>query len=290
MQHAPAKPPAAEPRCGLPRWGFTLVELLVVIAIIGILISLLLPAVQAARGAARRISCANNLRQIGIGLCAYHDALKAFPVGSMEHRNSWDFTNPNAPQYIGLNGRQLAWSAFLLPFIEQGNIQAMLDLNTGFDSDENAEGAARVLSVYTCPSNPRSEMHFQERAVCDYGGIFGARLLVGVQYNHTPNGMMLYNETLSIRDVVDGTSNTMIVSEDGKSTDMQWINGSNVFRVRYLINDGPLGENEICSMHIGRGAHGLFCDGSARFLSEETAREILSAICTRDEGEIVVDF
>ena len=285
MHQAPAKPSVAE-----HRRGFTLVELLVVMAIMGMLIALLLPAIQAARGAARRVSCLNNLRQIGIGLCAYHDALKTFPIGSMEHRNSWDFSNPNAPQYIGSNGRQLAWSAFLLPFIEQGNIQEMLDLNTEYDSDENAEGAARVLSVYICPSNPRSEMHFRERAVCDYGGIYGARLLAGVRYNHTPNGTMLYNETLSIRDVVDGTSNTMMVSEDGKSTDMQWINGANVFRVRHLINDGPLGENEICSTHIGGGAHGLFCDGSVRYLSEEMAREILSAICTRDEGEIAGDF
>ncbi len=287
MHNAPTKRPApCAPHRGL---GFTLVELLVVIAVIGILIAMLLPAVQAARGAARRVSCCNNLRQIGIGLCAYHEALKSFPVGSTEHRSTY-VMGPQGPKYIGLDGRQLAWSAFLLPFIEYGNVEDTLDLNTPFDSNANQEGAARVLSAYVCPSNPRSQMHFQNRAVCDYGGIYGARLLAGVKFNHTPNGTMLYNEPTSIDDIVDGTSHTMIVSEDGKSTDMQWISGSNLFRVRHLINDAPFGENEICSMHVGRGAHGLFCDASVRFLSDETEREILSAICTRDEGEIGGNF
>ena len=89
---------------------------------------------------------------------------------------------------------------------------------------------------------------------------------------------------------VEGLTEITSTSEDGKSTDMQWINGANLFQVRHLINDCPLGENEICSMHIGGGAHGLFCDGSVRFLGEQTDREILSGICTRAEGDIVTNF
>ena len=90
--------------------GFSLVELLVVITIIGVLIALLLPAVQAAREAARRVSCLNNLHQIGIGLQNYHAACGCFPPGGIE------------PAFRVSNGRQFAWSAFLLPYIEQESL------------------------------------------------------------------------------------------------------------------------------------------------------------------------
>jgi prepilin-type N-terminal cleavage/methylation domain-containing protein len=101
--------------------GFTLVELLVVIAIIGVLVSLLLPAVQAAREAARRMQCSNNLHQIGMGMHNYHDVFLAFPVG---------VTNSVAGNGNGSNGNW-TWPARLLPFVEQGTLYDQLRVGEG---------------------------------------------------------------------------------------------------------------------------------------------------------------
>ena len=254
-----------------PLRGFTLIELLVVIAIIGILIALLLPAVQAAREAARRASCLNNLRQMGIGLHHYHDALGSFPPGGIEPRT------PFEP-----NGRQLAWSVFLLPFVEQGPLYNQIDTGFAFDAPENADAAATILSIYICPSVPQGSELKSGRGPCLYGGIYGERI---TSPNNPPKGVMLYDESISISQIFDGTSNTLAISEDSGFHDGQWINGRNVFDQAYAINQAPAFENDIRSKHPG-GANGLFCDGSARFLSETLDLKTLAAICTRARGEV----
>lgn len=260
--------------------AFTLVELLVVIAVIGVLISLLFPAVQAAREAGRRISCANNLHQIGIGLQSHHGAHKSFPPGGIELRTYWKDTT----------SRQLAWSAFLLPFIEQESLHAQIDFDKPFDSEENAQAAATLVSTYLCPSVARTSYLTDGRAACDYGGINGERI---TGPNNPPKGTMLYDRRIAIREIPDGTSTTLIVSEDAAWPDGQWINGRNVFDQAYPINyrppPGQYMENEIRSTHPG-GAQGLFCDGSVRFLREEMEDEILAAICTRAGGEVVAQL
>ncbi|MBN2290877.1 MAG: DUF1559 domain-containing protein [Pirellulales bacterium] len=275
MYHAPKKRPV--PRT---RWGFTLVELLVVIAIIGILIALLLPAVQAAREAARRTSCTNNLRQIGVGVHGYHSALGCFPVGGIEHR--W-MINTATGKPFGPSGRQLAWSALLLPYVEQSATYAKLDLSKAFDAPENADAAAHVISLYICPTVPHDKYTHQGRGVIDYGGIFGERIFSS---SGTPNGVMLYQTEVRISDVNDGTSNTVMISEDSNWSDGQWINGLNVFDQAYTINARGKRENEMRSLHSGGGANGLFCDGSVRFLSEQLDKTVVAAICTRAGGEI----
>jgi prepilin-type N-terminal cleavage/methylation domain-containing protein/prepilin-type processing-associated H-X9-DG protein len=255
--------------------GFTLVELLVVVAIIGLLIGLLLPAVQAARNAARRISCCNNLHQIGIGLQNYHAAHKTFPPGGIERRSA---------RYP--HGRQLAWSVFLLPFIEQEALYKTLDLSKGFDAQENAEAAAQVIPTYLCPSVARSSMLVDGRAACDYGGIYGERI---TGPNSPPKGTMIYNRAIRIREILDGTTHTLIISEDSNWTDGQWINALNVFDQAFPINQAPPFENDIRSEHPG-GANGLFCDGSVRFLEETMDLSTLAAICTRRGKEVVSGF
>jgi prepilin-type N-terminal cleavage/methylation domain-containing protein len=257
------------------RRGFTLVELLVVVAIVGLLIALLLPAVQAAREAARGISCGNNLRQIGVGLHAYHELHECFPPGGIERRSA------RYPQ-----GRQLAWSVFLLPQLEQQSVYAMLDLSRGFDAPENAPGASQVIPTYLCPSVPRSGYLVQGRGACDYGGIYGQRI---TGPNSPPNGTMLYNRAIRVGEIRDGTAHTLIVSEDSGWQDGQWINALNVFDQAFPINRAPPFENDIRSNHPG-GADGLLCDGSVRFLNERMDLSTLAAICTRDGGEIVGEF
>jgi prepilin-type N-terminal cleavage/methylation domain-containing protein/prepilin-type processing-associated H-X9-DG protein len=260
--------------------GFTLIELLVVVAILVALIALLLPAVQAAREAARQVSCGNNLRQIGIGLHGYHEVHGCFPPGGIERRLS----------RLETKKRQIAWSAFLLPFVEQEAVHRMIDFGKAFDAEENREAAAQVLPIYLCPSVPRSSTRIAGRGACDYGGIYGQRL---TGPNSPPNGSMLYDRAISIQQIEDGTTTTLIVSEDAAWKDGQWINALNVFEVAHAINppDTPytLMDNEIRSKHPG-GANGLFGDGSVRFLNENMQREVLAAICTRNGREVVGEF
>jgi prepilin-type N-terminal cleavage/methylation domain-containing protein/prepilin-type processing-associated H-X9-DG protein len=255
--------------------AFTLIELLVVIAIIAVLVGLLIPAVQKVREAASRTACTNNLRQIGIALHAHHDSHGAFPPGGIEWRPPQNKTK-----------RQLAWSVFLLPYLEQEALFRKLDLSTPFDSPENAGAAATVLPVYLCPSSRRTATLVQGRGACDYGGIYGERI---TGPNNPPKGTMLYDQPIRIRMISDGTSQTLIVSEDGDWPDGQWINGLNIFDQAFAINQAPPFENDIRGDHPG-GAYGLFCDGSVRFLQEGMALRVLAAICTRAGGEIVDDF
>ena len=257
--------------------GFTLVELLVVIAIIGILIGMLLPAVQAVREAARRTQCANNLKQIGLALQNHHAAKQEFPVGTVEWR---PFPGTDASK------RQLAWSAFLLPYLEQGNVYEQLDFQQAFDAADNQAGASTVLSVFLCSSSVRKSDQSEGRGACDYGGIYGERIS---SPNNPPKGVMLIDQAISIRDIKDGTSHTLIVAEDSKSPDGQWINGRNIFDQAFPINQAPAFENDIRSEHSA-GANGAFCDGSVRFLNESMDNQSLAAICTRALGEVVGNF
>jgi len=123
--------------------GFTLVELLVVIAIIGILVSLLLPAIQAARAAARRTQCKNNVKQLGLALHNYHDTHKSLPPGHLE---------------TGTTGRtfrhHFSWMAYILPYMEQEHVHDRIDFNLGYSAPENREAASTSISTFICPSDP----------------------------------------------------------------------------------------------------------------------------------------
>lgn len=263
--------------------GFTLVELLVVIAIIGVLISLLLPAVQAAREAARRTQCKNNLRQIGLGFLMYHDAQGSLPVGCLDKR-----TGRNS------DGLQLSWLAALLPYLEQRGLWEQIDFERAYDSVENAGPAAVPVTTFLCPSTARlaedrESVHFvsddaggASRAASDYGGVFGTTKVTPIT-----NGVFFYDVAVSLREVTDGTTHTLAVIEDtGRGTDWDgdWINGENVFNQGYGVNQRQ--NNEIWSDHPG-GAQAISCDAAVRYLSESIDFEVLKALCTRSNDEII---
>ena len=252
------------------RPGFTLIELLVVIAIIGVLVALLLPAVQAAREAARRAHCLNNLRQMAIALQAYHDSGDQFPPGG------W-INGPEKKQVW------IAWSALILPQMEQAATYDAINIGKGFDSAENRTVAANTLSVYLCPSSRRPDVRVSGRGVSDYGGMYGERI---TSPNNPPKGAMLYNQTLPIAAITDGTSNTLFIGEAAGWLDGQWLNARNVFDQAFAINQAPSFENDLRSDHPG-GAHAAFGDGHAGFIRATIDLRDLAALCTRAGGEIV---
>jgi prepilin-type N-terminal cleavage/methylation domain-containing protein/prepilin-type processing-associated H-X9-DG protein len=135
------------------RGGFTLIELLVVIALIGVLIALLLPAVQAAREAARRAQCVNNLKQIGLALHQYESALGSYPSAYVgEPRLSGTFFGVTYPDDNGNGPSGFAWGALVLPYLEQAPVHASFNFNLPCWGLENRTGAITKLSVFLCPS------------------------------------------------------------------------------------------------------------------------------------------
>jgi prepilin-type N-terminal cleavage/methylation domain-containing protein/prepilin-type processing-associated H-X9-DG protein len=267
------------------RDAVTLIELLVVIAIIGLLVAILLPAVQAARESARRADCQNNLRQIGVALHAYHAAHGQFPVGCLDKRVPK--TNPN--------GRQLAWSAAILQELEEPALAKVVDFTSAYDSAANSTAASTIVSIYLCPSTIRrapgregaivadptgSGTSTYRGAATDYGGIYGAAGL-----SPAPNGVFLYERAVKISEITDGTSHTLAAAEDtgrGWLMDGEWINGENIYDVSNSINTQQ--HNEIWSDHPG-GAMALWCDGSASLLDASMEMPVLRAICTRARND-----
>ncbi|MDP7015840.1 MAG: DUF1559 domain-containing protein [Pirellulaceae bacterium] len=191
------------------RRGFTLVELLVVIAIIGILVALLLPAIQAAREAARRMSCGNNMKQIGLALHQYHTAMNRFPPETI-----WNRFTPNS---ASIDRRNYSWLCLILPFIEGDQIHNSIDFRIPFwgQLDQNqASLMAQSLPVYFCPS----EDEYTQKAphgvgVTTYAGAEGWDW-----WNRDGEwyaGVFTLLKSHRIRDIKDGTSNTVMVGEVG---------------------------------------------------------------------------
>ena len=216
------------------KFGFTLVELLVVIAIIGILIGMLLPAIQQVRAAARRVSCANKMRQIGLAVHNFESANSRFPVNQI-----------SAGESNGMGGFETgfySWLVPLLPFVEQDNLHAQFDLgiSNGDDDDfrmsdthPNAVAAATRVDLFICPSdNPASDntiMGSANPASSSYAGNIGwpspTTGLSGERAGDTFTGIIPLekpagspvawhgNSRFGFESVTDGTSNTAMISE-----------------------------------------------------------------------------
>jgi len=297
------------------RRGFTLVELLVVIAIIGILVALLLPAVQAAREAARRTQCVNNLKQWSLATHMFHDTYKKFPIGA---RN---------------NPRQ-TWVMYIWPFIEQGPLADKNNLNQHFylapgtiAGTMNGLCGQRIPAYY-CPSDVGSDLNAPgatyQRArgnyVVNWGDLkYGA----APGPNRAPFGHLNGNRSTpyltKLASVLDGTSNTLLMSEYVKAKsadDNDWRgdihNDDGVFKfmtlttpnssapdvVNWAIPDTDprmpvttAGQqfNAARSRHPG-GVNVALCDASVRLVADTISLATWQALGTMDEGTPVGDF
>ncbi|PQO26039.1 prepilin-type cleavage/methylation domain-containing protein [Blastopirellula marina] len=276
------------------RIGFTLVELLVVIAIIGVLIALLLPAVQQAREAARRMSCNNNLKNLALGLHNHHDTFGKFPSGG-------DHSTDDERQMWG-------WGAHILPFIEQGSLHDQLlvsqqDLKVTLDNSTLRLLTQTPLQVFICPSDPGGPLMNGGKSNLNSGTgrHFSGDANIGTSFrvaksnyvaicgffdvNHQKNNGTLYRGSAHrFADITDGTSNTFLLGERNlRCAQGAWVGNRNMpgsgpqgadytmGRISRPLND-PQNDSNQCvegfaSQHPG-GALFAYADGSVHFISD----------------------
>ena len=295
--------------------GFTLVELLVVIAIIGVLVALLLPAVQAAREAARASSCKNNLRQLGMALHNYHDTMNRLPSG-------W-CTLPEGSGSHFQHSHEVApgwgWTVGLLPFMEQNNLHDSLHHHEHIDADENQAARETIIKTLICPSDPGDKTfiigggggHDHEEdgehhhsvdegtplfrvSKSNYPGVFGTNELE--DNPAAGNGAFFMNSSLTMANFTDGLSNTFVVGERhsrlGGSLWQGIVEEANepMARILGVADHSPNSPEhhfeDFTSAHPA-GVQLLAGDGSVHRVSNSIAIEVYRALCTRAGGEVV---
>lgn len=299
------------------RAGLTLVELLVVIAIIGVLVALMLPAVQMARESSRRTACKNNLRQVGLGLINFESSHMKYPPGK-----TWSGPTSNPGSFAR------SWPTFILEYIEQKSLRDQMDFSRDCIDPVNLPATRQMIKVFLCPSTGRVEEHRTlqghltklgalpgEGLGCiDYMGISGPDKDAKHPTTHAvygrqrgvligTKGLPLAPETtepppIRAAAIKDGLSNTICVVEctgrgvaikDGKLDALHgaWASGSNVSHIDGSINQKPPKvwySEQIHSDHTG-GAQVLTCDGAVHFLTKSIPDQIIRSLSSRDGDE-----
>ena len=307
------------------RRGFTLIELLVVIAIIAVLIALLLPAVQQAREAARRTQCRNNLHQIGLALHNYHDTHGVFPYSHMRV-SGYGCTSPDRIIGCGAN-----WMTLILPFIDEAALYNTFNFDLSWSVPANTTVAQAMLKQYTCPSMGRPKVgddtlncggwQYTQAAEGHYAvnrsNITASALDYRCYYDNTNvcrddvRGIMYLNSRITVSDVDDGLSNTLLGGECLRSymsfngpwvwrQSIGWANAHHTTGTSRSVGApmagyGDIGvgsstriNNSFGSMHEG-GAFFVFADGAVKFLSVNMDTNTYRALGTIEGQEIVDD-
>lgn len=293
------------------RRAFTLIELLVVIAIIAVLIALLLPAVQQAREAARRAQCINNLKQLGIALHNYHDTSNTLPPG-------WIGVQGGGPDMEGGSG--FSWAYHLLPYIDQAPIYNQSNGTVSLLDPSNDVLRKTYFPAFRCPSDsgPNSWEIMEEDnpttvittlTTSNYVGSFGTEGAEDICVNPpfpaaqcSGDGIFSHNSKVRLADIVDGTSNTIILGEHRTDRGLGWnsswygfIPGGEEATARFLgvadhtPNHRAQHIDDFSSSHVG-GVHMLFGDGRVRFVTENIDLNVFRSLATRIGGEVVSDF
>ena len=291
--------------------GFTLVELLVVIAIIGILIGMLLPAVQQVREAARRTTCMNNIRQLALACLNYESAFMHFPPGW----NGWN--TPGQPRFIrpwnnrqssNYRGNYHGWGAYILPQLEQENLDNLINYHVSFGIDQlkpdgNPIGATK-LEVYRCPSDPTDGVNrvytgdasIGFHANSNYIGCSGWNTWASARLNRGLRarwGMFGMNEKVKISAVTDGTSNVLLLGErvnlpevgsHGGARDgigAIWIGAHRKQNISHISNGNIPGRYS----NLGRAGGAIYVvNGGARGRSIATSGHQNGAVCALTDG------
>jgi hypothetical protein len=217
------------------------------------LIALLLPAVQQAREAARRATCKNNMKQIGLAMHNYHDVYGSFPPAFI----------PDA------NGKPMhSWRVLILPFMNQAGLHQQYDFDQPWDSPANQMVLNNMPPIYACPSNPNSGGN-----TTHYAAVFG------------PNCIFTGAEGTKIREITDETSNTLLVGEV-EGSGIPWTKPADIDITLHPTLTDPAGFR---SHHPG-GLHFVMGDGAVRFIDKNINRQTLQDLFTRDDGNITGDF